>query len=362
VEALAQLETFRHFVVAKGCVMISDLRASDRFNDLASAHPECVGYIGQMQNGDLSIVRCPPHRLAEAISLVLVDVAPSQRRAIATAIAHFDDAAELANEPLFVAFNDKQFYGASWGQRQSGNYAVFWPPQLVNGYDEATARRLAEAVVRSLDETVVEMTQVLISDAQSDSIGVLEHVGFRHLADLLYLTCEAHRFPTKSVSEAHIDFVPYSGPLRSRLMQLIERTYEQTLDCTALNGVRDVDSVINGYQSTGVFNPQNWMIVRANSEDVGVLLLADHPTAGHWELMYMGLVPEVRGKHWGQQITQHAQWLAGKAGVERIVLAVDSTNLPALRMYRSTGFEIWDKRTVFVRFPGGRAQPNTQSA
>jgi ribosomal protein S18 acetylase RimI-like enzyme len=342
--------------------MITDSIAPRHFQNFASLNPECVGYIEQMQHGDLSIVRCPPHRLAEAISLVLVDMAPSQRRAIAATLAHFEDAAELANEPLFVALNDKQFYGASWGQRQSGNYAVFWPPQLVTGNDEATARRLAEAVVRSLDETIVEMTQVLISDEQSDLIGVLKHVGFRHLADLLYLACEAHRFPSETVREAHIDFVPYGGPLRSRLLQLIERTYEQTLDCTALNGVRDVDNVINGYQSTGVFNPQNWMIVRANGEDVGVLLLADHPAAGHWELMYMGLVPEVRGKHWGQQITQHAQWLAGQAGVERIVLAVDSTNLPALRMYRSTGFEIWDKRTVFVRFPGGGTQPNAQRA
>jgi ribosomal protein S18 acetylase RimI-like enzyme len=104
------------------------------------------------------------------------------------------------------------------------------------------------------------------------------------------------------------------------------------------------------------------MIVRARGEDVGVLMLADHPDARHWELMYMGLVPEVRGKRWGEQITRHAQWLAGQVGVERIVLAVDSTNLPALRMYRRTGFETWDKRAVFVRFPGGGARPNAQSA
>ena len=32
-----------------------------------------------------------------------------------------------------------------------------------------------------------------------------------------------------------------------------------------------------------------------DGRDVGVLLLADHPRARHWELMYMGLVPEARG-------------------------------------------------------------------
>ena len=41
-----------------------------------------------------------------------------------------------------------------------------------------------------------------------------------------------------------------------------------------------------------------------------MLLLADHPKARHWELMYMGLVPEVRGRGWGRQIARYAQWLA----------------------------------------------------
>jgi len=118
-----------------------------------------------------------------------------------------------------------------------------------------------------------------------------------------------------------------------------------------LNGVRDVDSVVTGYQATGNYRPENWQIVRAGGEDVGVLLLADHPKAGHWELMYMGLAPEARGNNWGRQVTQYAQWLARSARVERIVLAVDSVNEPALRMYRSSGFEIWDKRDVYVRFP-----------
>jgi ribosomal protein S18 acetylase RimI-like enzyme len=67
--------------------------------------------------------------------------------------------------------------------------------------------------------------------------------------------------------------------------------------------------------------------------------------------MYTGLIPEARGRGWGRQITQHAQWMARQAGIERIVLAVDSVNVPAIRMYQSTGFEMWDKRSVYVRFP-----------
>ena len=87
--------------------------------------------------------------------------------------------------------------------------------------------------------------------------------------------------------------------------------HEGTLDCARrLNGVRDIDDVVNGYQATGVFCPEKWQFVRSDGRDVGVLLLADHPKAKHWELMYMGLIPEVRGRGWGRQITRYAQWLA----------------------------------------------------
>jgi mycothiol synthase len=81
-----------------------------------------------------------------------------------------------------------------------------------------------------------------------------------------------------------------------------------------------------------------------------VLLLADHPSARHWELVYMGIVPQARGRGWGRQITQHAQFLARRHNIERIVLAVDAANSPALAMYRSAAFEPWDRRTVYVRF------------
>ena len=108
--------------------------------------------------------------------------------------------------------------------------------------------------------------------------------------------------------------------------------------------------MIAGYRATGVYRAENWLIVQHDGQDVGVLILADHPQARHWELVYMGLVPEARGCGWGRQITQHAQTLAEDAQVERIVLAVDAENEPALRMYRTAGFQTWDHRSVYVRF------------
>jgi mycothiol synthase len=297
------------------------------------------------------ILRCPAELRSQALSLVLCELAPSQRRLIAKSLVDVEDASDLANEPLYIALGREELRGVAWGQRQPGNIAVFWPPQLVGGEDEVVADGLAEAVVHDLDATGVDLVQSLLVAPSAETIKVMQHVGFRHVADLLYLSCEADRFPLAAPEPCEVRFEPYQTCQRSRLLRIVERTYESTLDCRALDGARNIDDVINGYQATGVFRPENWYFVRANGEDVGILLLADHPAARHWELMYMGLLPEVRGRGWGRQIALYAQWLARGARVERILVAVDAANLPAAAAYRSTGFEIWEQRAVYLRFP-----------
>jgi mycothiol synthase len=296
------------------------------------------------------IIRCPLQRVGEALSLVLCDVSPAQQAHVAAALLEIEDPADFAGEALYVAVHGDELRGAAWGQRQSGRVATFWPPQLVPGESEETAHQLAAAVVADLDDTSIEMTQVLLPTADLSAAPLLAAVGFDRLADLLYLTCEAERFPTEQPA-SQLEFIPYDGSERRTLMRLVERTYEQTLDCVGLNGMRSVDEVITGYQGTGKYRPENWLIVRGEGRDIGLVLLTEHPPARHWELMYMGLVPEVRGRGWGLRVTQHAAWLAHRAGIERIVLAVDAANTPALRMYRLAGFEIWDRRSVYVRFP-----------
>ncbi len=306
-----------------------------------------------MESAPLEIIRCPRQRIAEALSLVLCDIAPSQRREIAGELLGVDKRADVSHELLFIALRGDELRGAAWGQRQPGNIAVFWPPQLVPGEEGQTGVDLAESIVRLLDQTAVEMTQVLLPTADASAVPTLQSLGFRHLADLLYMSCEAARFPAEPPA-VELEFIPYSGSQRRRMMELVEQTYEETLDCVALNGMRTIDDIISGYEGTGVFRPENWLLVRARGQDIGVLLLADHPQARHWELMYMGLVPQWRGYGFGRQIAQHAAWRARRAGVERIVLAVDALNEPALRMYGSVGFEIWDRRTVYARFPASK--------
>src|SRR3954447_7706759 len=134
------------------------------------------------------ILRCPAELRVEALALVLCDLAPSMRKEVAGGLLGADDSAELAYEPLFIALRGGRLRGAAWAQRQSGNIAVFWPPQLEPGEEQRSALRLGEEVAAALDETSIEMAQVFLSAPSPETVAVLRHVGFRHVADLHYLS------------------------------------------------------------------------------------------------------------------------------------------------------------------------------
>ncbi len=80
-----------------------------------------------------------------------------------------------------------------------------------------------------------------------------------------------------------------------------------------------------------------------------VCLLTAYREPPVWELIYQGIVPSARGRGLGTDVTRHAQWLAGQAGIQQLVLAVDAANEPALGVYAAAGFRAWESRWVFAR-------------
>ena len=192
---------------------------------------------------------------------------------------------------------------------------------------------------------------LLCTDTGSDA-DRLRSAGFFRLSDLLYMVCSGVAFPTsdpRKIAATSYEVEPYDESEHERLASIVERTYEQTLDCPDLDGVRDMDDVLAGYRATGEFDPARWFFVRCEGHDVGCLLLTDHPSAEQWELIYMGVVPEQRGRGLGLELARYAQWIAGKSGTQRLVLAVDAANDPAIAAYGTAGFSAWDRRSVFLR-------------
>jgi ribosomal protein S18 acetylase RimI-like enzyme len=133
----------------------------------------------------------------------------------------------------------------------------------------------------------------------------------------------------------------------ARICQVVNGTYDKTLDCPELDGIRTVEEVVRGYQSSAPL--QLWIAQSAEKQDAGILILSDHPEHRQSELTYMGLLPTYRGRGWGGQLVRFAMEQTKTNGREKIVLAVDRRNTPAIEQYRRSGFHGWTSRVCLTR-------------
>lgn len=298
-------------------------------------------------------------RLA-AFTLIFSHLAAEEQRQQVETLTSAAASGNLSPQGLLGTHRGGRLVGAVLLQIQPGKTANVWPPRIVADEPASTALRLLEAACDRLAQHKVRIAQVqLPTDAGGDDT-VLREVGFDHLTDLLYLVAAEDKFPTQSPQsslafQSSLEFEPYSIDNHDRLTRIVDATYEQTRDCPQLDGVRQIEDVLAGYRATGTFDPSRWLIVRHAHEDIGCLLLSDHPEHGNWELVYMGVAARHRGHGWGIDIARHAQWLTRCACRRRLVLAVDAENDPGIAMYASVGFRAWERRAVYLKvFPEKR--------
>lgn len=289
-----------------------------------------------------------PDKLPMALSLIFNRLEPEARERRVNTLMDDIRAGRISGDGVLAAWRGDQVVGAMFAQTQVGRTAVTWPPSVVQGEPCRTLDSLMEATLRRLaDENVLVVHTVLDFSTPEDN-ALLSRGGFEWLADLIYLVSETRHFPAAQ-PEGPLEFESYSPGNHDRLAEIVDATYEHTLDCPALNGVRDIEDILSGYRETSDFRPELWMIVRHVDRDVGCLLLADHPEHENCELVYMGILPDTRGNGWGFAIARHAQWIARQLARPRLVLAVDEANLPARNLYSSMGFHGWDRRTVYLK-------------
>lgn len=201
---------------------------------------------------------------------------------------------------------------------------------------------LLRAFVRELDAEGVALLQAVLPTIADDATA-LAAVGFQPAANLLYLVCDAKSPPPSP----RVTFRPAND--LAALAAVIDQTYQGTLDCPALNGVRDTADVVAGYLASGASGGTWWRLAEENGAVIGCVLTATHPGTLSSELVYMGVVPAARGRQLGGDLIAEAQRLAHASGMEQSVLAVDAANRPALAAYERAGYTAFDRRRVWLR-------------
>lgn len=290
--------------------------------------------------------------LRTALELVLRPLSPDDRPRIIDQTLRSAAEGGRSLDGLFVARRGRRVVGAVWAEIQPGRTAGVWSPQVADTQAQTLESALLARATDFLRDHQVVIAQALVAADAHSAAEAFRSAGFEHLTDLLYLVSTSGQFPTAPVAHKLI-FEQVLGDNEARLATIVEATYEQTLDCPRLNGVRDCRDVLAGYRDTSHDDTSHWFLALNGARDVGCLLLARHAEIETWEVVYMGLAAEARGQGWGVELARQAQWLVRAAGGDRLMLAVDAANEPAIKTYAAAGFVTFDRRRVFVRFFDG---------
>lgn len=132
------------------------------------------------------------------------------------------------------------------------------------------------------------------------------------------------------------------------LAHALESSYEGTLDCPELCGLRSIHDIIDSHKATGSFDVGNWLLAFKDGQAVGCCLLTHCPASASVELVYLGLGPQGRGMGLGKRLLAYGIERVRQLPVHEVTCAVDTRNAPAIALYESLGFTRFDSRIGFV--------------
>lgn len=242
--------------------------------------------------------------------------------------------------------------GAALTMHQLDRVSLVWPPVLTCQVSETAMVQdaLMAGLCDEIDRAGSKLAQALLNPDDVDEMQVLQRHSFEHLADMFFLArmlSEKDFEPTSGCNE--FDFENFSDANVNRFAAAIERTYERSLDCPFLDGFRNGKDALVSHQLSGCFDPAGWRLYRSDEQDVGVLLMNEHPDQDAIELVYFGIVPEFRGKGFGRKILADGIQAAALTGRAAMFLAVDCGNTYANALYGELGFAELARRRVMVR-------------
>ena len=297
----------------------------------------------------ITVIAARHHRQQTALSLLFSQCREEERAAHCSELLAADRRGEISLDGLLLAEIDGKPAGALLYILQTDGTAFVWPPAVATGTaTEPVADALFSAARQQMEISDALLGQCIVEPDDCALGDALIRNEFRHLADLSYLRRSlSAALPEKTeVSWEVVAFDPETDV--TRFATLLEQTYVGTRDCPDMDGVRTGRDALLSHQLSGHFDPSRWKLYRVAETDVGILLLNDHPDQDSWEVVYTGVVPSARGKGYGRAMLIDGLTAARDAGRSAMLLAVDTRNNFAQKIYEKLGFVELTSRAVYV--------------
>ena len=310
---------------------------------------------GQLHPGDSempdSIIQIDQDHQLEAIER-LVATGSINDRANAQRFIHYAKTNEIALESMWGKLGaGGKINQTALAVPNEGKTAMIFSSHPQSQEDALSHGRLLDYVAKKLAKKDIHLAQILLEPRETLEQAATIAGGFEKLATLTYLQrpISKRTMPPEPIWPQGVTVERYHDEIRDDVLTAVLASYEQTLDCPGLFGLRDPDDILAGHQATGMFDPSLWTLLRVDGNPTGVVLLNPFPKQRSVELVYIGLAPIARGRRLGKQLLRHALRLLDPKRARIMTLAVDDCNTPALDMYKSEGFESELKRIAFIR-------------
>ncbi|MEX0654457.1 MAG: GNAT family N-acetyltransferase [Phycisphaeraceae bacterium] len=294
--------------------------------------------------------RVTPDRQREALGLLLNGHA-SPRDPTVQPFLDYANQQQLALDELWVAQEHGKLQAAVLIVPCPGRSAMLFCSPATSWPDTELTVELLRTACEAQSPDALRLIQCLLDPPHRRLAGVLRDAGFWDLATLKYMQRRIDRRPAPRAAQLLPDYRlhRWTDAHRDRFARAILASYEQTLDCPDLRGVRTIDDVIAGHQAAGTFRPEMWLAVYDHDHPVAVMLINDVGHIDACELVYLGIALPYRGRGLGKQLVEHGIDLAHARGRTSMILAVDERNEPAMRLYRSAGFRETATKRAMVR-------------
>ncbi len=229
---------------------------------------------------------------------------------------------------------------------------LYHSPASLPGVEEKALVSLIRAINTATLRRQADLVQAMIESPHDADERILRAAGMEPLADLISMECESPR--CTSAESKRWRFIDHRRFRCATLIETLCRTYEDTLDCPRLQGLRSPKDILSSHRSTGAYRPRWWWLAMDEGKPAGCILVNAALNDSAAVVVYMGVVKEYRGRRLGEAMLHHAQQHTQREGVQRLQLSVDADNRHAKRCYERFGFvETGRKRCFTVFSPRG---------
>jgi ribosomal protein S18 acetylase RimI-like enzyme len=207
---------------------------------------------------------------------------------------------------------------------------------------------LVQYAVGWLRKRGAKLAQTILAAHESEAGIPLRRNGFDGVTQLTYLRHDLKPLPPLPLSRLRLRFCNYQHADTLQFHDTLLGTYEESLDCPEVNGVRTIEEIIAGHKAQGRHDPSQWYLALEGTRPLGVVLTAHFPDLHAWDVSYVGVVRNARRRGVGRALMYKALDEARAAHALQLTLTVDRRNSPACQLYRALGFHQYDQRDVYL--------------